>query len=66
MKKKSTRLSPLISLPHSIKFTTQIVIRKKQRKFPDPPSEETVLRLNAIVKEAPFCFYYQERENDLL
>lgn len=31
-----------------------------------PPSEETIARMNAIVKLSPFCYYYPEKENDLL
>jgi hypothetical protein len=31
-----------------------------------PPDEETLLRLNAMVKEYPFCIYYREKKNDPL
>ncbi len=31
-----------------------------------PPDEETLQRLNAIVKEYPFCIYYKQRNNDPL
>jgi hypothetical protein len=31
-----------------------------------PPDEETLRRLNAMVKEYPFCIYYREKNNDPL
>jgi len=31
-----------------------------------PPDEETLVRLNAIVKEYPFCIYYKQKKNDPL
>jgi hypothetical protein len=42
------------------------VIVKPKKEPPPPPSEETIVRLNEIVKQIPFCFYYREKENDLL
>jgi hypothetical protein len=66
MKKKPDQLFPLLTQPGSTIFPTQLYDKKKQLRRPEPPSEETVLRLNAIVKQAPFCFHYQARENDFL
>jgi hypothetical protein len=69
MKKKSTQVAPSITLSDTAQmanYTSRHHHHKKQFKRPEPPSEETVLRLNALVKEAPFCFYYQERGNDFL
>jgi len=31
-----------------------------------PPDEETLLQLNKIAKQSPFCFYYKSKSNDLL
>ena len=31
-----------------------------------PPDEETLLQLNKIAKQSPFCFYYKGKSNDLL
>jgi len=39
---------------------------KKIRPQVPPPDEETLKRLNAIVKEYPFCIYYKEKNNDPL
>jgi hypothetical protein len=68
MKKKSTQLAPSITLSSTAQFANLPTRHhhKKQFKRPEPPSEETLLRLNALVKEAPFCFYYQEKGNDFL
>jgi hypothetical protein len=32
----------------------------------NPPDEETLDRLNAIVKQYPFCIYYRQKKNDPL
>lgn len=40
--------------------------KRKEVPSPNPPSEETIQRLNAIVKQTPFCFYYREKENDAI
>jgi hypothetical protein len=45
------------SNPHSSK--------KIESQVP-PPDEETLRRLNAKVKEYPFCIYYKEKKNDPL
>lgn len=54
---------------HSI-FATQKLhdAGKKQPKHASvpPPDEETLLMLNRIAKESPFCFYYKGKSNDLL
>lgn len=39
---------------------------KKIKSQVPPPDEETLLRLNAIVKEHPFCIYYKQKNNDPL
>ena len=31
--------------------------------LPNPPSEETVARLNAIAREYPFCAYMKQNDN---
>jgi hypothetical protein len=31
-----------------------------------PPDEETLKKLNAMVKEYPFCIYYKQKNNDPL
>jgi hypothetical protein len=66
MKKKPEQPFPLITLSGDADFSIGHYTKKKQVRRPAPPSEETVLRLNAIVKEAPFCFHFQVRENDFL
>ena len=32
----------------------------RERSLPNPPSEETVARLNAIAREYPFCAYVKQ------
>jgi hypothetical protein len=66
MKKRPEHLSPSIALSNSVNFPVKHPNKKKEFKIPDPPSEETVMRLNAIVKEAPFCYHYKGRKNDFL
>jgi hypothetical protein len=66
MKKKPDQPFPVIDLQNSPDYPSRYVSKKKPFKHPSPPSEETVQRLNAIVKEAPFCFHFQARENDFL
>jgi hypothetical protein len=68
MKKKSNQDYPsstLLSFSGNTNFSPAPV-KKKEIKLPPPPSEETLSRLNEIVKQSPFCFYYREKENDSL
>jgi hypothetical protein len=68
MKKKLNLayVSPeLLPLSKKINFSS-ISKKRKEVTLPPPPSEETVVRLNEIVKQSPFCFYYREKENDSL
>ena len=37
-----------------------------ERALPNPPSEETVARLNAIAREYPFCAYVKQHNLFLL
>ncbi len=68
MKKKSNHDYPLPSLPTFYTTVnipeTKAVKRKKLKSL--PPSEETVSRLNDLARQTPFCYYYREKENDLL
>jgi hypothetical protein len=52
-------------LPKPVK-NSSISTAKKLPKAVPPPDEETLKRLNAIVKEYPFCIYYKEKNNDPL
>jgi hypothetical protein len=65
MKKKPEPFSTIVS-PGKVVYTTNYIVTKKTFKRPDPPSDETIRRLNDIVKEAPFCFHFQSRKNDFL
>jgi hypothetical protein len=38
----------------------------KEPALPNPPSEETVARLNAIAREYPFCAYMKQNNLFLL
>lgn len=66
MKKKPEQPLSLITLTGTAVFSTKRYNKKKRFKCPLPPSEETLLRLNAIAKDAPFCFHFPARENDFL
>jgi hypothetical protein len=74
MKKLSaTVFSPTMELPAiTKKLTRRIVRRKTNRKAESivntvpPPSEETIMRLNSIAQEYPFCVYYKQKGNDPL
>ncbi len=52
------------SFPKAVKAVANST-KKVKSKIP-PPDEATLLRLNAIVKEYPFCIYYKEKKNDPL
>jgi len=58
------RQNALGSFPKKEKVTP-FTIKKIKSQVP-PPDEETLLRLNAIVKEHPFCIYYKQKNNDPL
>jgi hypothetical protein len=38
----------------------------REKSIPNPPSEETVARLNAIAREYPFCAYVRQHNLYLL
>lgn len=38
----------------------------KEPVFPNPPSEETVARLNAIAREYPFCVSFKHKHHTVL
>lgn len=64
MKKKSSQAyPPYQQFAASPRFSPS-PSKRKEDPAPNPPSEETIQRLNAIVKQSPFCFYYREKEND--
>ena len=74
MKKHSVNKLPVPSI-HSI-IATQKLHETGRRTKTSPvttsasavpqPDEETLLMLNKIAKESPFCFYYKGRSNDVL
>jgi hypothetical protein len=68
MKKKSNQAYPLSPLPSLFKTVSisEATRPKRKKQKPLPPSEETVLRLNDLAKQSPFCFYYREKDNDVL
>jgi hypothetical protein len=39
---------------------------KKHVTSVPPPDEATLLLLNKIAKESPFCYYYKSKSNDML
>jgi hypothetical protein len=74
MKKHPVSKFPAPSL-HSIVATQKLHDadnRKKQAPVISvastvpPPDEATLLHVNKIAKESPFCFYYKSKLNDLL
>ena len=74
MKKHPVNKLPVPSI-HSIIATQKLHgIHGRTKKSPavattstvPPPDEETLLMLNKIAKESPFCFYYKGKSNDLL
>ncbi|HLK28646.1 MAG TPA: hypothetical protein VKT28_08695 [Puia sp.] len=52
-------------LPKPIKSNSYRATKITSHSVP-PPDEETLQRLNAMVKEYPFCIYYREKKNDPL
>jgi hypothetical protein len=40
--------------------------KNREKSIPNPPSEETVARLNAIAREYPFCAYVRQHNLYLL
>ena len=65
MKKKSIDTYPISPFFKTVNIPEKLPVKRKKQK-PSPPSEETVTRLNDLVKQTPFCFYYRERDNDVL
>ncbi|HXB45851.1 MAG TPA: hypothetical protein VNV85_17410 [Puia sp.] len=65
MKLQSTIPEPLISAYPKAPKSNSYQPRKIKSQVP-PPDEETLERLNAIVKEYPFCIYYKQKNNDPL
>ena len=74
MKKHSVNKLPAPSI-HSIIATQKLHdVDRKKTKTPvisvpssvPPPDEATLLHLNKLAKESPFCFYYKDRPNGLL
>jgi hypothetical protein len=69
MKKKIFKLESATSsvLTHSFETAhpaeSPILLENKR---PNPPSEETVARLNAIAREYPFCAYIKQTNLYLL
>jgi hypothetical protein len=60
--------SPLVPL---VPFATAKIVRhprSKKTKDPElaPPDEETLLRLNAMAKQYPFCILHREKDTPLL
>jgi hypothetical protein len=68
MKKKPHDAYPLSPLPPFFKTVNIAETRQAKRKkqYPLPPNEETIVRLNDLAKQSPFCFYYREKDNDVL
>jgi hypothetical protein len=62
--------------PFAIAKTTARVVRHPRAKDTRvqgteegraiPPDEETLLRLNAMAKQYPFCILHREKDNELL
>lgn len=46
--------------------TAEKLLLELESKFPTPPSEETIARLNAIGREYPFCAYMKQKNLYLL
>jgi hypothetical protein len=64
----SASTTPLVPL---ITFATAKIVRhprSKKTKEPElmPPDEETLLRLNAMAKQYPFCILHREKNTPLL
>jgi hypothetical protein len=55
-----------------VSFSTARITRhhsaKKAKSFlpPAPPDEETLMRLNAMARQYPFCILHREKNNKLL
>ena len=41
-------------------------VKKHVVDVPPPPDEATLLLLNKIAKESPFCYYYKSKSHDML
>lgn len=46
--------------------TAEKLLLELESRFPTPPSEETITRLNAIGREYPFCAYMKQKNLFLL
>ena len=69
MKKNTFNLvnSSTTTSTHTFENTTaEKLLFELESKFPTPPSEETVARLNAIGREYPFCAYMKQNNLYLL
>lgn len=53
------------TFPKTVNASSSYRSKKIKSQVP-PPDEATLQRLNAIVKEYPFCIYYKEKKNDPL
>jgi len=70
MKKHSVN-KPHVPVLHSILATQKLHDHGKKEKIlpdgvPPPPDEATLLMLNKLAKESPFCYYYKGKTNDTL
>ena len=71
MKKHPVNKFPTPSI-HSIIATRKPQNAGKKRKNQTdgaaipPPDEATLMHLNKIARESPFCYYYKGRTNDTL
>jgi hypothetical protein len=62
----STASSPLTALP-TAKIVRHPRAKKEQEKpVLNPPDEETLLRLNAIAKQHPFCVLHRNNSHSRL
>jgi len=66
MKLQSTMNEPALGAFPKAAKANAYAVKKIKSQAPPPPDEETLLRLNAIVKEHPFCIYYKQKNNDPL
>lgn len=68
MKKKTFKLATAINSTTTLKIENTLAAEKilLENSLPNPPSEETVARLNAMAREYPFCAYMKQKNLYLL
>jgi hypothetical protein len=64
------RPAKFLPTPFAIKSPARVITHPLSKKAEEshipPPDEETLLRLNAMAKQYPFCILHREKDSNLL